>query len=109
MARIQRGAKNAGETRGRGSLQPVAQSLGSAKPGEGVRPLGDLALPAPRLALVHSAWLVRERPESRELDAAFCQRDAPTPLFSVLLLGPDGYRRKDLMNYGAGRGFAGSD
>jgi len=40
------------------------QSWGLCQPDEGVRPLSDTFFLAPRLALVRSGWLVKERPES---------------------------------------------
>jgi hypothetical protein len=40
------------------------QSWGMGQPVEGVRPLGAQLFLAPLLALVYSAWLSRERPES---------------------------------------------
>jgi hypothetical protein len=88
IARIRRGAKNAGETRRRGRLRLVAE-LGGRPPVEGVRRLG-YALPArdPRLASL-SPRLTPER-EAGVRGNWICLRpnaDAPTSLSSLLLLG----------------------
>jgi hypothetical protein len=76
--------KNAGETRGQGSLSRWPY-LGWGQPVKGARPESDPLFLAPLLALFHPGCLVRERPESGGIGC--CLRPTPTlrphcPLYS---------------------------
>ena len=89
IARIRRRLKNAGETRGVGSLSRWP-FLGDGPAGS--RECGRWATQlflAPRLALVHSAWLDRGRVRGNS-DAAFGQRRRSDLTVQSVLLGPHG-------------------
>jgi hypothetical protein len=89
MARIRRQPKNAGETRGRGSLSrwPV---LGAVPAGRGSAAVGRLSSSLLPASLSFTpAWLKREAGVRGSWDAVpSANADAPTSLSSLLLLGP---------------------
>lgn len=102
MARIRRGAKNVGETRGRGSLSrwPVLGALPAGRGSAAVGRLSSSLLPA---SLSFHCRQLQERPESGEIGwGPTANVDAPAPLSSLLLLGLHGYRRNDSSTTGGG-------